>query len=249
MPRVDVKVAILDSAEALFAELGYHGVSLRQVAEGAGISLSLVQYHFKTKEELYSTVMGRRILAINHERLARLDHIELEAAKSGGKIEVEAVLRAFLEPTVLFCRDPKIGGGHFAKLIAQVANDPQPHARNVSQKYYDPISRQTMRVLKRALPGLDDDTLAWCYVLAVGAMIAAVSPIRRAHHLTGGRIDDDDVGNTLGLLVPFLAGAFERVAQLAGTDQLKEVRALSLLMPLPSAQMPPARRRAKAANT
>lgn len=218
MTRADVPTRLLDSAEARFAERGYHGVSMRQIAAGADITISLAQYHFSTKEALFGAVLERRIAAINHQRLSRLDAVEQQADASGAPLAVEDVLRAFLEPTVLLSRDDASGGRHYAQLIAQVVNEPQPHARNVSRAHSDPIARQTMRVLARALPGLDAPALAWCYLFAVGAMISAISPTGRIRQLSNGKSDPDDVQRILGLLVPFLAGGFRAVAALPAAE-------------------------------
>lgn len=211
-PRSDVKNRILDSAEAQFAERGYHGVSMRQIAEGAQASLSLAQYHFKTKEGLFGAVMERRILTINHERLRRLDDLETDGRRDG-KVGLEDVLRAFLEPAVLLSRDRKAGGIHYAQLIGHIQNDPQPHARAVSKKFTDPIARQTMRMLQLALPSLDRATLAWCYLFVVGSMLSAISPTGRAGILSDGAADGDDVEGILALLVPFLSAGIERLAE------------------------------------
>lgn len=245
MSRDNPKTKILDSAEEQFAERGYHGVSMRHVADGAGVSLSLVQYHFKTKESLFSAVMERRIVAINHRRLALLDDIEVRSA-SFGKPAVEDVLRAFLEPTVLLARDKASRGTYYAQLISQITNDPQPHARNVSKAFTDPIARQTLRVLQLALPELDRSTLAWCYVFAVGSMISAISPTGRVRLLSGGHADPDNVQMILSLLVPFLAGAFERVAELTRgghIDISKQTLSVALPLPKPSSDFaaPPQR--------
>jgi AraC-like DNA-binding protein len=43
---------ILDAAEQLFAEFGYHGVTLKDVAARVGISSTLIHYHFKGKESI-----------------------------------------------------------------------------------------------------------------------------------------------------------------------------------------------------
>lgn len=230
---------ILDSAEEQFAQRGYHGVSMRQVAEGAGISVSLAQYHFGTKEGLFGAVMERRIVAINHDRLMRLDAAEQKGVASG-KVLLEDALRAFLEPTVLLSRDKASRGNFYAQLISQVTNDPQPHARNVSKAFTDPIARQTMRVLHLAVPELDTPTLAWCYVFAVGAMISAISPTGRVRLLSNGSCDPDDVQSIMALLVPFLAGAFSRVAELARTGALPDRRHLAAALPLPSPATEPA---------
>ncbi|HIH96657.1 MAG TPA: TetR/AcrR family transcriptional regulator [Thermoplasmata archaeon] len=44
---------ILQITEELFAKRGYERVSMREIAEAAGISKGLIYYHFKDKEDLY----------------------------------------------------------------------------------------------------------------------------------------------------------------------------------------------------
>jgi TetR/AcrR family transcriptional regulator len=51
-----VRERVLRSAEVLFSRHGFEGVSLRDIASDSGISMGLIQYHFKTKEGLYEAV-------------------------------------------------------------------------------------------------------------------------------------------------------------------------------------------------
>ncbi len=50
---------ILGAAEACFASSGYAATSMRQIAEGAGVSKSLLHYHFQSKEHLFLEVLVR----------------------------------------------------------------------------------------------------------------------------------------------------------------------------------------------
>jgi AcrR family transcriptional regulator len=64
---------ILDVAEALFAEKGYDGTSLRQIAEGAGIRQPGLYNHFAGKQALYEAVLYR---ALNPMAEALARHME-----------------------------------------------------------------------------------------------------------------------------------------------------------------------------
>lgn len=58
----DARDLILEAALAAFAERGFHGATMRDIADRAEVSQSLVQYHFKGKEMLWNMV-GERISA------------------------------------------------------------------------------------------------------------------------------------------------------------------------------------------
>jgi AcrR family transcriptional regulator len=48
--------AILQAAHDLFAEQGYHGTSMRQIAGSAGIALGGLYNHFESKEQVFEAV-------------------------------------------------------------------------------------------------------------------------------------------------------------------------------------------------
>lgn len=60
---------ILDVAEALFAQRGFAGVGLREVADAVGLGKSSLFHHFRSKVQLHLEVLGR-VLARIEERVA-----------------------------------------------------------------------------------------------------------------------------------------------------------------------------------
>lgn len=63
------RAGILAAAEKLLAESGFHGTSMRDIAEAAGLPLASVVYHFAKKEQIHAAVLGE----IGQELLARLE--------------------------------------------------------------------------------------------------------------------------------------------------------------------------------
>lgn len=64
---------ILDVAEARFAQRGYAGVGLREVADAAGLGKSSLFHHFPTKAALYGAVLDRVIERIELRMRPALD--------------------------------------------------------------------------------------------------------------------------------------------------------------------------------
>lgn len=204
MAPTETRQKILDAAETMFTEHGLNGVSLRQIASRADISISHLQYHFKTKEELYHAVFERRILAINDDRLSRLERIETGSGFDGAHLE--DIVRALVEPMVLRSADHETGGDNYATLLNQISHEPAEYARRISREFFDPIARITIRAFSKALPSLDMTSLPWAYIFAAGAMTASISRTDRAKLLSNGACDGDDVERTLSLLIPFITG-------------------------------------------
>ncbi|MET0370359.1 MAG: TetR family transcriptional regulator [Sphingobium sp.] len=94
-PRKKVgKDAILDAAEELFSQLGYHGVSLRDITRLAQFELGLASYHFGTKEELFRQVVERRADEWRAAEIGALD--EIRQSREGRPPNVEDILRAYI---------------------------------------------------------------------------------------------------------------------------------------------------------
>jgi AcrR family transcriptional regulator len=53
--------AVLDAALTLFAERGYHGTAVSQIAAHLGIRTPSLYNHMRSKQELLETVIGRTV--------------------------------------------------------------------------------------------------------------------------------------------------------------------------------------------
>src|SRR5690606_26559127 len=61
MKTIEKKEHILDVAEALFCRYGSGATTVRLIAQSAGINISMLNYYFRSKENLFLTVLERRI--------------------------------------------------------------------------------------------------------------------------------------------------------------------------------------------
>jgi AcrR family transcriptional regulator len=81
--RVDTKQKIMDAALILFRSQGYHGTSMRQIANAAGIVPGALYNHFAGKQDLY--------LALLHD--ANIYAALADALHSASGDSAEALLR------------------------------------------------------------------------------------------------------------------------------------------------------------
>ncbi|MBX3254311.1 MAG: TetR/AcrR family transcriptional regulator [Chitinophagaceae bacterium] len=56
----DKRAHILDSAEILFAEKGFDGTSVRDIAGHANVNLAMISYYFGSKEKLLASLIEHR---------------------------------------------------------------------------------------------------------------------------------------------------------------------------------------------
>jgi AcrR family transcriptional regulator len=86
----DLHQQILSTANRLFIEQGYHGLSMRQISEALNVSKAALYYYFKDKEELYLAVLETYL----DEMRIILDQILAESTSSTEKIRrfVEYIL-------------------------------------------------------------------------------------------------------------------------------------------------------------
>ena len=89
---------ILDVAARLFREQGYGPVSLRKIAEAAGIKAGSIYYHFGSKDEIVVAILDAGIRAVHEKmRQAVLGHPDGAAAAAILRAAIKAHLRALLD--------------------------------------------------------------------------------------------------------------------------------------------------------
>jgi len=80
---------LINVARALFAERGYEGTSVEEIAQRAGVSKPVVYEHFGGKEGLYAVVVDREMSAL-------LDGITSSLTNNRSRVRVERVALALL---------------------------------------------------------------------------------------------------------------------------------------------------------
>lgn len=53
----ETKIKIMEAARVLFAEQGFDGASIREIAKAADVNIAAVNYHFSNKEGLFAEIL------------------------------------------------------------------------------------------------------------------------------------------------------------------------------------------------
>ena len=125
--------AIRNAAMELFAERGYAGVTVRQVAAAAGVSPALVIHHYGSKENLRA-VLDERVAAFVESMLADLARVPEE----GGSASVAELFADRLE------REPAMAG-----YVARLLRDGGPAGVALFGRLYQ-VTREGMHALGQA---------------------------------------------------------------------------------------------------
>jgi AcrR family transcriptional regulator len=72
------RAQVLTSARQVFAERGYEGASMTEIARAAGVAVGSVYGHFATKQDLYWAVVSARLEAERQAAEAAIGNIALD---------------------------------------------------------------------------------------------------------------------------------------------------------------------------
>lgn len=191
---------ILSAAESVFAQSGYKGATMREIAERAGVAQGLIHYHFKTKEDLFKAMVARRSGHINDQRAQSLTLL-LEENETPA---LESIVGALFRPTIEAGITQAGNGGAFARILVSIANSAGEWEQALTEEYYDPIAQKYIAALVKIEPKLSREDAVWAYMFAIGVGMTMMAKTGRAGRLSDGLCDDGDADIMLSKIVPFI---------------------------------------------
>lgn len=205
---------ILDTAEDLFSQLGYFGVTIKDVANGMGVHPALIHYYFNGKEELFDRVFARRMEYAIESRAAALDAYEKEV---GDNPTIEGALRAYYDGAFdVYIKDEE-GWRNFGRIFAKVNNAPGYGTEKMAASI-DPLVLRLIGLLQKALPDARPDDLFWCFQFTSGAYTLILSQTGRIDRLSENLCKSDDFAAVRDRFVTFMVGGFEAIYKSRRTD-------------------------------
>lgn len=212
------KERILDAGEALFAEGGYDGTSIRDIADGAGVKLAVVGYHFGPKEQLFDAVVRRRASIMSAQRIR-----SLEAARNSGKrgkALLAALIRGYVAPFFEMASSGDRGWRNYATLMGRLANSPR--GTDVIDRHYDITARAYVDAFHSALPDANRQAIVDGFLVMVSAMLAICAGTGRAERLMQKPAGAIAPTITFDDLTAFIVAGFSAIGQALPRQPLRK---------------------------
>jgi AcrR family transcriptional regulator len=131
LPEFTTRDAILDEAEARFAERGFDGTSMRDVAAAVGLRNQASLYHyFANKQAMYEAVLARGVSAVLHEVTA-------------STVATRHAVAPYLDGVL----DYLDAHPHMARLIQRASLDDSPVTRDLVGRMVQPLYDEGLRML------------------------------------------------------------------------------------------------------
>jgi len=208
---VSTRDRILATAEKLFAEAGIGATSLRAITAAANVNLAAVNYHFGSKDALVEAVYRRHLEPLNAARLQNLE--KLETAAAGRPLDVETIVRAFVEPLVEQARTGA-SGAVLTRLLAQSLHEAAGYVERFYARENDAVLQRYRDAMQQAIPALSPDEICWRLNFMLGTLHNAFLDAGLLKLLAGnGNSAETSPEVTLTQLIPFLVAGLTAPGQ------------------------------------
>ena len=128
---------LIDAAGEMFAELGFHHTTVRQICLRAGANIAAVNYHFRDKTGLYTEVVRQSM------RAARLDAVH---AAFDQNAPPEEIMRAVVKARLESLRGLDLSDWHF-RIFAHELAKPTPAINVVVNEAIRPLYVRMCRLI------------------------------------------------------------------------------------------------------
>jgi TetR/AcrR family transcriptional regulator, regulator of cefoperazone and chloramphenicol sensitivity len=131
------RTRLIEAAGEMFAELGFHHTTVRQICQRAGANIAAVNYHFRDKTGLYTEVVRQSM------RAARLDTV---TAAFDQNASAEEILRAVIKARLESLRSLDLGDWHF-RIFAHELAKPTPAMNVVVSEAIRPLYSRMCKLI------------------------------------------------------------------------------------------------------
>ena len=154
----DSQERIYQSAARLFAQKGYAGTSIRDIAADVSLSVSTINYHVGSKEALYYEILRRTYLMEHHLLSPLMENVEDDVVMS--RDGLRRIFRQFIDLFLKRIADEpdtyRVWAFHF---LEESKNDLEKMDREFSLPFYQMALNLLQRARQANAIRMDDETM------------------------------------------------------------------------------------------
>jgi AcrR family transcriptional regulator len=176
--RGDLHAEIIAVGSQLFIQQGYHGLSMRQIAEAVGVSKAALYYHFKDKEELFLAILEHSL-----DQIATIIDA-ISAGQASTRQQIQALVKNILEQPAELRAFIRLASQEMAQLSV-------PARRTFNRTYHERFINKIQAILQAGiergeLKPVDPSVATWAllgmmYPYFYPAHSEEVPPPRQVH--------------------------------------------------------------------
>ena len=190
--KPDTRSTVLANAKRLFAQHGYAGVSVRDIAKACGIRAASLYHHFPDKESLYLATME---FAFADKAEVIVDSVSIDGPPQ------ERLAEFVTRFTILMSEDPD-----FRQLLQrELLDGDETRLRLIAKQVFEQPFQAISKLAEEVAPGCDPHLLA----ISMAGLILfhfETAPVRR--FLPGGQADHDDPEVIARHVLALMTGVF-----------------------------------------
>ena len=125
---------------------------------------------------------------MNAARVAELERLESDAGARA--LTPDAIIRAFIGPSLRLIEDAKSGGRNFTRLLGRTYTDPQKPIRALIGQLYGGTMERYKAALERALPHMPREELVWRMHFMFGTLSYTLAATDTVQLIAGCKPED-----------------------------------------------------------
>lgn len=182
---------ILDTAVPSFAKAGFSGVSMRQIANNAGISVAALYHHFPSKQGLYLAAMSYAFSA---------EAESITAALGSPGTNRQRFERLIVNFTAMISADDNLRNLIFRELLD---GDKDRLKLLATQVFLEPF-QAVKELVEHVAPGMDPHLLT---ISMIGLVLFHFETLALSQHLPGAKDDHRNATTIAKHVVRLILGA------------------------------------------
>lgn len=156
------------AAEQVFAERGYDGTTIREIARRADCNLGMLSHYWKTKQALFTEIFRDRFVCIFEYQMAGFSEMERRAA-AGIMPNVREVLTCLIESIFLSIQGTDETDNLSRLVFGRALLDPSPEIEEAMAALFTPASQKLFTLLRQANPAINDAEFYWRTLCVIGS--------------------------------------------------------------------------------